>query len=553
MAAGGALLLLTLATFWGVTGNGFLNYDDELYLTRNPEVTPGLTPAAFLRGLTTFRGGNWHPLTWWSHQLDVSLFGLDPAGHHLVGLLLHAAAALLLGTAFHVLTGGRRASWMVAALFAVHPLRVESVAWAAERKDLVCGLFWAAALLAYGRYVRRPGAGRWWAVFLLCAAALMGKATAVTLPVVLLVLDWWPLGRLPPPGGGGWRRAGALVAEKLPLLFLSLAAAATAVAAQRGSSALTGLEALPWDRRLWNAALSALRYPLKLLWPVDLAPFYPYPAATPLLPSAGALALLLLALGAAWRGRRRYPFAAAGLTWYLVTLLPVAGLVQVGSQAMADRYTHLPGTGLLLAGVWAAGAAWRRKARALVPPAAAGLVALALITRCYAGFWRDSVTLFGRALSVTRDNWVAAANLAQALGGEGRLLEAAEHYRRAASGRPWIPQLRHNLGVALARLGRTEEAREEFRAALALDPEMADSRGNLAYLESGVPPVEVLRFYRRSLRLRAEEPGIHNRLGESYRRAGWPEDAARAYRRSLELDPSQGEVRRLLEELGGGG
>ncbi len=442
---GAALALLTLAAYLPTLHNGFVNLDDGLYVTGNPHVQQGITGASVAWALTANVANNWHPLTLLSHLLDCQLFGLDAAGHHAMSLLLHLANVLLLFAVLRRLTGAVWRSAAVAALFAVHPAHVESVAWVAERKDVLSALFWLLAMAAYGRYARHPSLDRYLLVALAMALGLAAKPMVVTLPFALLLLDVWPLERL----GLGWKR---LTVEKLPLLALSAASSLVTLRYQRTSLAPLGLD--PWSLRLANAAVSYAAYLGKLLLPRNLAVFYPIPLAIPAGKVAAAAALLAILTALAVRTARKAPWLLVGWLWFLGTLVPVIGLVQVGRQAMADRYTYIPSIGLFVAIVWGIagliGESSRR--RAIIYKATAAAVAIALLaagTWMQAGTWRDSVALYRHALAVTRDNYVAHLGLAKALVAKGDGAGAAEQYRAALALRPGLIEARAGLDSLL--------------------------------------------------------------------------------------------------------
>ena len=457
-----ALALLTLAAFEPSLANRFVNLDDTLYVTANPMVRKGLTWEGFVWAWTANVANNWHPLTLLSQMVDCQLFGVNPAGHHLMSLLLHLANVLLL---FEVLrrmtstagrsTAGRSAA--VAGLFAVHPLHVESVAWVAERKDVLSALFWILAMGAYHRYALRPSIGRYLVVALAMALGLMAKPMVVTLPFVLLLLDVWPLGRLRLDEPDWGRRLMRLTAEKLPLLGLS--AAASLVTLQYQTTSLVSLESLPWRVRLANSAVSYAVYIGKTLLPRHLAVFYPIPLEIPAWKAVGA-AVLIAALTAlaAWKVRQA-PWLLVGWLWFLGTLVPVIGLVQVGRQAMADRYTYLPSIGLFLAICWGlpALAASRRWRAALAVSAVLALLALTAATRAQVHHWADSVTLYRHALAVTRGNYVANIGLARALASRRDWSGAAEQYRAALALRPGL----RGVPKALAQALREAKSRKE--------------------------------------------------------------------------------------------
>jgi hypothetical protein len=439
LVLGGVLALLTVLAFLPSLGNGYVLLDDPLYVTGNAKVRQGITGEGLAWALTANVANNWHPLTMLSHMVDVEVFGLAPAGHHLTSLLLHLANVLLLFEALRRMTGAVFRSALVAAVFAVHPTRVESVAWIAERKDVLSGLFWMLALLAYLYYARRPSPGRYLLAGLSMALGLAAKPMLVTLPCVLLLLDLWPLGR---------RGLGRLILEKIPLFALSAASSVVTLHYQKAS--LAPLEALPWDLRLSNAAVSYVTYLGKAFLPRDLAVFYPFPAQIPLWQALGSAALIIVLTGlAAWRIRKS-PWLLVGWLWFLGTLVPVIGLVQVGRQAMADRYTYLPFAGLFLAMVWGLAELVAQRAvlrRALGVVAVLAVLILTAMTRSQARHWADSVTLFRHALAVTGDNDLARIGLAKALAArreeEGNAVREAQPRDEEDGGRlrPEAPDL----------------------------------------------------------------------------------------------------------------
>jgi tetratricopeptide (TPR) repeat protein len=498
-AIAAALAVLTVAAFFPVRHNGFILYDDPAYVTRNEHVVPGLTPEGAAWAFTGAASDNWHPLTWLSHMLDVSLFGMDPGAHHLVSVALHAAGAALLFLTLAAMTGSRWRCALAAALFAVHPLRVESVAWAAERKDVLSGLFFVLTLAAYLRYARRPGPGRYAAVAACLALGLLAKQTLVTLPLVLLLLDWWPLGRLAAGGRPAAATGARLLAEKAPLIALSAAAGAVTFAVQRASGAVKGAEQIPLVPRLFNAVVSCVRYLGDAAWPLRLSPVHPHPgpdlAVGAVLASLAALvAATLVARGLA----RTRPWLAAGWAWYLVTLLPVIGIVQVGWQGRADRYTYLPLTGVFLALSWeAARLARGGRARAALAAVSVALVAtLAALTWRQTGFWRDSVTLFSRAVAVEPGNLMARELLGKAQRVAGDPAAAVDNLRAAKRINPRRPGVDADLGLALLGLGDFAGAAGAFERALQLDPETAAAHNNLGYalLRAGQPRRALAQF-----------------------------------------------------------
>ena len=491
LAAVALVLAAGVAAVYGQTArHGFLIFDDDLYILANPHVAGGLSWRGFLWAFG-YHAGNWHPLTWLSHMLDAEAFGLWAGGHHLTSAALHAVNAALLLAVLSAMTGALWRPAAVAALFALHPLRVESVAWAAERKDVLAALFWLLATGAYLRYARSPGARRYLAALGLFALGLAAKPMLVTLPLVLLLLDWWPLGRVSPRA---WRR---LLLEKAPFLALSLLSGLVTLRGQTLDLSSLQMDAPDLAARLANAAVATVAYLRSLAWPAGLAPLYPYPRAglpTPVVAAATA-ALLAIVAAAALQARRR-PWLATGWLWYLVALLPVVGLVQVGGQSRADRYTYLPLVGVAVALAWLAGEAWPRGARARRIAAAGALLALAALaatSAAYARVWRDGLSLFGHAVRVTEGNYLMLNNLAIVLMEQGRLEEAAGVLREEARANPRRCDAHYNLGQILESLGRHAEALPPLERALscyargARNPHyVADARYNLARALAGL-------------------------------------------------------------------
>ena len=449
------LALLTLAAFLPVLANDFVRFDDPLYVTANRHVREGLTGAGLLWAFTANVASNWHPLTLLSHMVDCELFGLNPLGHHLTSLLLHTVSVVLLFEALRRMTGSVGKSAAVAALFAIHPTHVESVAWIAERKDVLSGLFWMLTMIAWERYVRQPSRRRYAVVALCLALGLLSKPMLVTLPFVLLLLDIWPL-----------KRKGDLLKEKLPLFALSAASVVVTVVAQSGPIASLG--ELPLRLRLANAVLSYVAYLGKTLVPRNLAVFYPMPTDFPAWKVMGAALLLASLTALAVLAVRRAPYVTVGWLWYLGTLVPVIGLVQVGGQSMADRYTYLPSIGLFLIVAWGLPELLGKRTAAVL--ALAVVIALAVGTRLQLRHWTDSEALFRHAVAVTDRNFLAHLNLAQILAGRGEHGPAMEHFRTALAIRPGMWQTRASLGNHLRRWGRPAEALPHLETAVRLRP-----------------------------------------------------------------------------------
>ncbi len=528
------LFALTLGLYWRTGSFGFLNFDDDTYVTENEHVRAGLSLESARWAFTSTEAANWHPLTWLSHQLDVELFGLDAGAHHRTNALLHALDAALLLLALAALTGAPARSALVAAFFAWHPLRVESVAWVAERKDLLSAGFAFALLLVWAGYARRGGAARYALALLLYALGLLAKPMGVTLPFVLLLLDAWPLDRVgagrpgAPPDAAGHPRArciarswGALVLEKLPFLALAAFSSVITWRVQHAGGALAGLEGLALDARVANALQAYGTYLAKTLVPTGLSVFHLHPAflEPERAPWTGAvlaaLALLLVVSLALLRVRRRAPFALVGWLWFLGTLVPVVGLVQVGLQAWAERYSYLPSIGLFVALVWGVHQLARTpRARTLALACAAGaLLASAAASSVRLGAWRDSRTLFERALLVDEADPIAHNNLGEALEQAGDLRGARRHYARALVLRADLAQVRVNLARAQLRLGRAGEARAELERALADEPELARAHADLGLLLARLEQdTEALAHLRRARELLPEDEEVRDML-----------------------------------------
>jgi Flp pilus assembly protein TadD len=543
------------AAFQPVLDLAFVNVDDDVYVTANPQVAGGISPAGLTWALSTFHQSNWHPLTWISHQVDVSLWGLSPRGHHLTSLLLHLAVASLLHLFLRAATGRGGASLLAAALFAVHPLRVEVVAWVAERKELMAMIFSLLALTAYLRHVRLPSARRLLPVALLFAAALTGKPMAVTLPILLLVLDWWPLGRFGQGGRVGPGGAAALVAEKAPLLLLSGASATVTWLAQSRGGSVASLADIPLHHRLVNALLSPVTYLRQTVWPEGLAVFYPHQAGTAPPGKILAAVVLLAAVTVAAISLRRWrPWLAASWAWYAVSLTPVLGVVQVGLQAHADRYTYLPLAGITLAVAWE----WSRLRPggwASLATGGAVILLLVLLSRRQTGVWRDSGTLFRHALQVTRGNWFAHHNLGLHLAAGGDWRGAGDHFRQAVELHGRAARLWYNLGLAQARTGESGAAATSLGRALALEPGLPEAHYNLGLLSAAEGRWEAAAgSFRRAVDLRPTYQDAWANLGASLHGLGRYPEAAAAYRSLLLLAPDDQEAREgLAASLAGGG
>ena len=531
-----ALALGTLALYGPARHFGWVHYDDYEYVTGNPAVSSGLRWANVTWAFTQTHSANWHPLTWLSHMLDCTLWGLDPGPPHLVNAALHTLNAVLLFGLLRSLTGALWRSAVVAALFAWHPLHVESVAWIAERKDVLSTLLWLLTIWAYVGWVRRGRAWRYLAALGLFALGLMAKPMLVTLPCTLLLLDVWPLGRRPD------RSCAQLLMEKLPFLLLAAGSAIITLAAQREGEAVSALARLPWLLRLENAAGATVSYLGATLWPAGLTAFYPYPASIPVWQTAGAAALLLGVSAWVWLRRRDQPWLAFGWCWFLGTLVPVSGLVQVGSQARADRYTYVPLIGIFVMLVWGA-AAWARdrpgRIRGLALLTSALLPAYAVAAACQLGFWRDGETLFNRVLAVAGPNPVAYENLGHIQAAQQRWPEAIASLSQAAQLAPGLPETHRSLADALLAAGRSEAAAAEFAQVIRLRPDSAAAHYDLGRtLALAGRTAEAAASYEQALLLDPRLAPAHNNLGALQLQAGRPADAITHFEAALRLIPA---------------
>jgi len=543
------LCLLTLVVFLPVLRSQFVNFDDGLYVVNNPRVQAGLTWSGFLWAWQANVASNWHPLTMLSHMLDGQLYGLNPKGHHLTSLLLHLAAVWLLFEVLRRMTGYLWRSAAVAALFAIHPLHVESVAWVAERKDVLSGLFFVLTLGAYLRFTRRRTAGAYAAVVLLFALGLLSKSMLVTLPCVLLLLDVWPLGRLPLTSWNMARPAlRPLLVEKIPLF--ALAAVMSGVTIYTQTRSLAKLTAVPIARRFGNALLSYAAYLGKTFWPERLAAFYPLPSAVPLWKAAAAALLLAAVTALVLLRLRRSPWLAVGWLWFLGMLVPVIGILQVGRQGMADRYTYLPSVGLFLALVWEVAELssrgkmlWRFSRAALGAAAVAVLAVLAVLCRAQVETWRDSRALFSHALAVTEGNYLAHLNLGVALAREGDAAGAMKEYRTALAIQPNMMEARAALGTALHKQGKSAEALPHLQLAVRLRPDSARLRQTLAItLEDLGRRDEAIVQLRKALELSPRFTDAHYGLGALLQKQGKTGEALEHYQKALEIDPDLTEL-----------
>ena len=569
------LALITLLAYLPAVRNGFVVYDDNTYVTENRIVQNGLTWTGIQWAFTTGHGSNWHPLTWLSHMMDCGLFGLNAGAHHAGNILLHTVNTVLLLLLLFRLTGALWPAAFVAALFAWHPLHVESVAWISERKDVLSTFFALLTLLAYVRAVaggRRPAAGtekaapasppsrftfhvsRFYALALVFfTLGLMAKPMLVTLPFVMLLLDYWPLERFKVQGSRPARDSSefnvpGLFLEKWPFFLLVVISCTVTYLAQNHGEAVMALQQYSLPLRIANALISYERYLFNMVWPWHLAVFYPLPNHLTWIRAMAAVAVAVLGVVSwlGWRTHRQYPYLLVGWLWFLGTLVPVIGLVQVGSAAMADRYTYFPLVGIFIA---VAFGARDLAGRFQVPKIAIAIAAALVLVTCLAltenqlGYWRDSESLFAHAVAVTVDNPNARVDYGVAFEQQGRYPEALAQYREAVRIAPDNLQAQYNIGNLLDKMGRPEEARLELVKAVQLDPKSAAVRDSLGavLVELGRFP-EAMDQFTEATRMDPGHPGAHFDLGKALLKQGRDTEAIDEFRAALRLDPDNFQI-----------
>jgi len=555
------LIVATFAVFRHVQNHAFLNFDDHAYVTENRHVQSGLTLEGVTWAFTTTHAANWHPLTWLSHMLDCQLYGLNPGGHHFTNLVFHIASTLLLFLALKRMTGALWRSGFVAALFALHPLHVESVAWVAERKDVLSAFFWMLTMWTYIRYIERPKLNRYLLVLLSFALGLLSKPMLVTLPFVLLLLDYWPLRRfqlrqssgnpkspISKPMNPGDQKSIALrlIREKTPFFVLCAASSILTIFAQQKGRAIVSLGYYPLGSRIANALVSYVSYIEKMIWPRHLAVFYPYQEMLPLWKVVGSGLLLVGVSVLAIRAARRCPSLMVGWLWYLGTLVPVIGLVQVGGQAMADRYTYVPLIGLFIMIVWSVPdilAGWRHRRVILSVSGGLLLSLLMIVTNLQVKHWENDITLFEHSLDVTSNNYLSHTTLGLALGRQEKIQEAIDHFAESLRIKPNYAETHNGMGIALAHQGRYQEAVDHFTESLRIKPDFAEVYNNLGalFLRQGKNE-EAIVYFKEALRIKPDYAEVHNNLGTLLSRQGKNQEAIAQFAEALRLKPDYAEV-----------
>ncbi len=516
------LVAVVLAVYMQVGNHQFLTYDDDVYVTNNPHVSSGITGNNIVWAFTSVEASNWHPVTWLSHMADTQLYGLNPRGHHLTNVVIHAVSTALLLCLLFRLTGTVWRSLFVAALFALHPLHVESVAWVAERKDVLSAFFWFLTLLLYAGYVTNRKTTGYMTVLFFFVLGLMSKPMLVTLPIVMLILDFWPLNR--------YRReeeqvglsqffgnAPNLIKEKIPFLICSLSSGIVTIYAQHTGGSTASLTALPFILRTENALIAYVKYIIKTLWPHDLAVVYPMSPSYPLWQVIGSFLILLLISVATIRGGRRYPYLPMGWFWFLFTLLPVIGLLQVGVQSMADRYSYIPAIGLFIMAAWGTSDLTRNfQYRKPLLGLLAGIVIgiSTALTWHQLGYWRDSISLYRHTLDVTTDNYL----------------------------------IHDNLGIELVEKGDVDIGMQEIREALRINPAFANAHYNMGFALDRKGDLDAaIDEYLIALQLHSNNRKIHNNLGVAFAKKGNLDAAIPVFQEALKINPNDMKARENLE------
>ncbi|MGA2172869.1 MAG: tetratricopeptide repeat protein [Sedimentisphaerales bacterium] len=532
------LAIITFVVYLPVRNHEFVRYDDDTYVTHNPNVKTGLSLQGIKWAFTAGYAANWHPLTWLSHQLDCQLFDLNSGEHHLVNVVFHVANTVLLFIVLSRMTGLIWPSVFVAGLFALHPLHVESVAWVAERKDVLSTLFWLLTMLAYVRYVEGPSAGRYVTAIVLFIVGLMSKPMLVTLPIVLVLLDYWPLNRF----NSRFSILNSFI-EKVPFFLLSIVSSIVTFVVQQKAGTMPSIYAIPLKGRIVNAICSYPGYIGKMIWPSRLAALYPYTIGQ--IPTARAViyaaALVLITVFLIYQGRK-YRYLIVGWFWYLVTLVPVIGIVQVGAQAMADRYTYVPLTGLFIIIAFGAAEVTRKIPFGKFIVTACAIVVLfgcAMTASAQMKHWKDSFTLFDHTLAVTENNYVMLNNYANVVSEQGRPAEAVKYFVEAMRLLPNSADIHNNYANTLKDLGRVDEAVEEYRIALKLNPSSAMPHYNLAVELAGKGDYnEAIEQYKIAVNLKPDFVEAYCNIGCVLSLKGQPAQAIEYFEKGLRIEPN---------------
>jgi len=541
------LIAVTFSTYYQTLGFDFVNFDDDYYVTENSYINKGITQDSIKWSFIAAYAANWHPITWLSHMLDCHLFGLNPSRHHLTNLLFHIANTLLLFMIFLKMTGGFWQSGFVAALFALHPLHVESVAWVSERKDVLSTFFAMLTMLSYIWYVKRPSIYRYVLIMLCLTLGLMSKSMLVTLPCVLLLMDYWPLYRFRFQHAREYNHSMQtstvfrLMVEKIPLFVLAALSSIAAFHAQDYSGAVATLDVFPFTERIANALVAYATYLIKMVYPAKLAVPYPHPGTLPIWQVMGACLLLFFIFYLAARSFKQRPYFMVGWLWYVGTLVPVIGLIQIGSQAMADRYTYVPLIGIFVILAWGVPEIfkkWRHRKLFLATSATIILAILTAMTWRQSGYWKNGITLFEHAVCVTSGNFIAHNNLGSALSREGRYADAINHCSQALKINPNFEEAHYNLGIMLEHEGKTEEAIQHYLQAIEIWPDYGQAHNHLgAALRKQGRIKEAIYHYLQAIRINPDNEKAHYNLARALNKAGRTEEAIQHYLQAIKINP----------------
>ncbi len=539
------LSLITFAVYWQVQTHVFV-WDDQQYIANNHHIKSGLTLESISWAFTSTYAANWHPLTWLSHTLDIHIYGMEPGGHHLTNVFFHIANTLLLFLIFRRMTNALWQSAFVAALFALHPLHVESVAWVAERKDLLSAFFLMLTLWGYTRYVEHPGTGRYLMVAIFFSLGLMSKPMLVTLPFVLLILDYWPLKRFM----SDKPVAGRLVLEKAPFFILSIISCIITYFAQQSGDAVGSLVHYPLIIRIENSLVSYMAYIIKMVWPFNLALLYPFPVSQPWWKVAGAFLSLIFMCLLVFKSIKQRPYLVAGWLWYLGTLVPVIGLVQVGSQAMADRYTYVPIIGLFIIIAWGTPelvSRLRNRKKVLAVTTVSLLLIITSVTILQLRHWAGSTAIFEHTINTTDNNCVMHYSLGNTLSDLGRLKEAMANYAEALRINPDYEEAYNNMGIILAKLGKLDDAILHYSRKLQEDPDNAKAHYNLGLAFARQNRLdEASIHFSQVLRISPDDAKAYYSLGLAFAKQGKMDAAMRCFHDGLRIDPDNAEAHNNL-------
>jgi tetratricopeptide (TPR) repeat protein len=550
------LAISTLSVYWKVHNYDFVNFDDDKYVSENRHVQVGMTLESITWAFTTNHSSNWHPLTWLSHMLDYQFYGLNPGRHHLTNVLFHIANTLLLFFVFRKMTGHLWQSAFVASLFALHPLHVESVAWISERKDVLSTFFWMLTMWSYIWYVQHPRIDKYLLVLLFFMLGLMAKPMLVTLPFVLLLLDYYPLCRFHKSADSIHSRKRSivfrLVLEKIPLFILVVMSSAMTFYAQKQGGVVASLDAIPIQARISNALISYVYYILKMIYPSKLAVLYPHPVIFPWWQVTGACLLLLSISFLAIRFIKQRPYFVVGWLWYIGTLVPVIGLVQVGNQSMADRYTYIPLIGIFFIISWGTSEFIKRwyDAKIILPTIAAILFIFMAVTFLQVGYWKNSITLFEHTLGVTNNSHIPHNNLGNALQAQGCIDDAVKHYVEAVRIKPYFAEAHNNLGTALQAQGRMDDAVKHYIEALRIKPDYEHAHYNLGNtLQAQGRMDDAIKHYVEAVRINPDFAEAHSNLGIALFHKKDIDGAIEHFRKALQIKPDYIQAKNNLKKV----